>query len=84
MANFSKLSRKRVIFTTFLKNLLRLTLSAFINNQLSLENYAFTFDEIAEAYKDKAETSVNNDLKYATQKGDIIPLRHHFCKKRIK
>lgn len=67
-----------MIFTTFLENLLRLTLSAFINNQLSLENYAFTFDEIAEAYKDKAETSVNNDLKYATQKGDIIPLRHHF------
>lgn len=55
-----------------------MTLSDFINNQLSFENYSFTFDEVAEAYSDKSETSVQSDLKYATKNGDIIPLRHHF------
>lgn len=55
-----------------------MTLSDFINNQLSFENYSFTFDEVAEAYSDKSEDSVQNDLKYATKNGDIVPLRHHF------
>ena len=55
-----------------------MTLSDFINNQLSFENYSFTFDEVAEAYSDKSKTLVHNDLKYAAQKGSIIPLRHHF------
>lgn len=55
-----------------------MTLSDFINNQLSFENYSFTFNEVAEAYSDKSENSVQNDLKYATKNGDIIPLRHHF------
>ncbi|WP_339698322.1 type IV toxin-antitoxin system AbiEi family antitoxin [uncultured Marixanthomonas sp.] len=55
-----------------------MTLSDFINNQLSFENYSFTFDEIADAYSGKSEDSVQNDLKYATKNGNIIPLRHHF------
>ena len=55
-----------------------MTLSDFINNQLSFENYSFTFDEVAEAYSHKSEDSVQNDLKYATKNGNIIPLRHHF------
>jgi predicted transcriptional regulator of viral defense system len=67
-----------VIFTTFLENLLRLTLSDFINNQLSFEKYSFTFDEIADAYSDKSETALVSDLKYAAEKGNILSLRHHF------
>ncbi|RFN60277.1 type IV toxin-antitoxin system AbiEi family antitoxin [Marixanthomonas ophiurae] len=55
-----------------------MNLSDFITNQLSFENYAFTYAQIVQAYADKSETSVQSDLKYATQKGDIIPLRHHF------
>lgn len=55
-----------------------MTLSDFINNQLSFEKYSFTFDEVADAYTDKSEDSVQNDLKYATKNGSIIPLRHHF------
>ncbi len=55
-----------------------MNLSDFITNQLSFENYAFTYDQIVQAYVGKSETSVQSDLKYATQKGYIIPLRHHF------
>ncbi|MCH2488558.1 MAG: type IV toxin-antitoxin system AbiEi family antitoxin [Flavobacteriales bacterium] len=55
-----------------------MTLSDFINNQLSFEKYSFTFDEVADAYTDKSEDLVQNDLKYATKNGNIIPLRHHF------
>lgn len=55
-----------------------MTLSDFINNQLSFENYAFTYDEVASVYADKSETSLVSDLKYATEKGSILSLRHHF------
>ena len=55
-----------------------MNLSDFIIDQLSFENYAFSYNQIVQAYSGKSESSVQSDLKYATQKGDIIPLRHHF------
>ena len=45
---------------------------------MSFENYAFSYDQLVHAYSGKSETSIQSDLKYATQKGDIITLRHHF------
>ncbi len=75
---FSRLSRKQLIFTIFLENLLQLNLSDFIKERLSFESYAFNWDELLIAKADKSQTSIQSQLSYAIQKGDIIPLRHHF------
>lgn len=55
-----------------------MNLSNFIKERLSFESYAFNWEELLTAKADKPETSVRSDLSYAIQKGDIIPLRHHF------
>ncbi len=55
-----------------------MNLSNFIKERLSFESYAFSWDELLIAKADKTETSVQSQLSYAIQKGDIIPLRHHF------
>lgn len=55
-----------------------MNLSDFIKERLSFETYAFNWDELLIAKADKSETSVQSQLSYAIQKGNIIPLRHHF------
>lgn len=55
-----------------------MNLTEFIKERLSFESYAFNWDELLIAQSDKSETSIQSQLSYAIQKGDIIPLRHHF------
>ncbi len=55
-----------------------MNLSNFIKERLSFESYAFSWDELLAVKADKSETSIQSQLSYAIQKGDIIPLRHHF------
>ena len=55
-----------------------MNLSDFIKDRLSFESYAFNWDELLLAGGNKSEASVQSQLSYAIQKGDIIPLRHHF------
>jgi len=55
-----------------------LNLSDFIKERLSFESYAFNWDELIIAQADKSKKSIHRQLSYAIQKGDIIPLRHHF------
>lgn len=55
-----------------------MNLSDFIKERLSFESYAFSWDELLLTKADKSEISMQSQLSYAIQKGDIIPLRHHF------
>ncbi len=55
-----------------------MNLSNFIKERLSFESYAFNWDELLIATANKSEISIQSQLSYAIQKGDVIPLRHHF------
>ena len=55
-----------------------MNLSDFIKERLSFESYAFNWEELLIAQSDKSAKSIQCQLSYAIQKGDIIPLRHHF------
>lgn len=74
----SKLLSNIAIFTIFIENLLKVSLTEFIQQCLSVEEYAFTWDELARAIKDKSETAIRSDLYYAINNGKIISLRHQF------
>lgn len=55
-----------------------MNLSDFTKECLSLEKYAFTWDELVGAIKDKSKTALRSDLYYAVNNGDVISLRHKF------
>ena len=70
--------RNEVKITIFLENLLRLSLSEFIRERLSFEEYAFTWDELVQATSGKPESLIRNDLYYAIGNGGVVSLRHKF------
>lgn len=74
---FSKNARKLSYFNTFLGNLLKLSLSDYIKECLSLEEYSFSRAELVSS-SPKNITALKNELSHAVAKGDIIPLRKGF------
>ena len=60
-----------------LAKLLRLYLSDFIKERLSLEEYSFSKDEL-HMFSQKDKSNLTTDLSYLTKKGEIIPLRKGF------
>ena len=64
--------------TIFLEILLKVSLSEFIKERLSYEEYAFTWNELVEGITGKSESLIRNDLYYAVGNGDVVSLRHKF------
>lgn len=60
-----------------LTKLLKLYLSDFIKERLSLEEYSFSKDELHKSIN-KSKSALTTDLSYYTKKGEIIPLRKGF------
>jgi len=54
------------------------SLSDFIKERLSFEEYAFTWDELIEGVSGKPESLIRNDLYYAVSNGNVVSLRHKF------
>ncbi len=74
---FSKNARKLSKFNNFLGKLLKLNLSEYIKERLSLEEYSFSRDELVKS-SPKNTTALTNELSHAVAKGDIITLRKGF------
>lgn len=55
-----------------------MSLSDFIKERLSFEEYAFTWDELVQGTSGKSEPLIRSDLYYAVGNGDVVSLRHKF------
>lgn len=75
---FSKFLSIKLCFTIFIQNLLKVGLTDFINERLSVEEYAFTWEELVQETEGKSKIAIRSELYYAINNGKVISLRHKF------